>query len=155
MGSCSLPFIPSWTRHCLGKCLHLFAEPMFSSLASMGLLIIDPAISLYRAYFNFTFPSTSCYPVNLWADISIMPIHFFINFLLKVLLAHFPHLYLFWALLANIPTVPTHFTTSFLGLPRSIYLFFTSFTLIGFLLDSLSFLSPITTFLPLITFRHY
>ena len=51
--------------------------------------------------------------------------------------------------------MPTHFTTSSLRLPRPIYSFFTSFTLMGFLLDSLGFLGPITTNLPVITFQAY
>ena len=47
--------------------------------------------------------------------------HPFVNFLLKASQTHFSLLYLSWALLANIPAVPTHFITSFFGLPRSIY----------------------------------
>ena len=47
LGSYSLPFTPSWTRHCLGKSLHLPTKPMFSSSISVGLLVIDPAISLH------------------------------------------------------------------------------------------------------------
>ena len=42
--------------------------------------------------------------------------------------------------------------TSFLWLSQSVYFIFTSFTPMGFLLDSLSFLGPITTSLSLITF---
>ena len=44
-----------------------------------------------------------------------------------------------------------HFFISFLGLPQPIYFFFTSFILLGFLLDLLGFLGLITTSLPLIT----
>ena len=139
----------------MGKGPHLFAEPMFSSLASMGLLAIDPTISLYRTCYSFTFPFTSYYLVNLWVDVFAVPAHFFSNLLLRASLAHFPHLYLFRALLANIPTVSAYFTTLVLGLPRPIYFFFTFFTPMSFLLDSLDFLGPITTSLPLITFRAY
>ena len=48
---------------------------------------------------------------------------------------------------------PFHY--SFLGLTRPIYFFFTSFTPMGFLLDPLGFLGPITTSLPLIYFQAY
>ena len=44
---------------------------------------------------------------------------------------------------------------SFIGLPRPIYFFFTSFTPMGFLLNHLVFLDPITTSLSLITFQAY
>ena len=89
------------------------------------------------------------------ADAPTVPTHFFINLLLRASLAHFPYLYLFWALLANILIVPTHLIISFLRLPWPIYFFYTSFTLMGFLLDPLGFLGPITTSLPLITFWAY
>ena len=90
--------------------------------------------------------------MGLWVDTFTVPTHFFINLLLRASLAHFPHLYIFWALLANIPAVPAHFTTSFFGLSCPIYFFFTSFTLMCFLLDSSGFLGPITTSLPLLGF---
>ena len=122
---------------------------------TVSLLATDYTISLHRACYNFTSLFISCYPMGLWVDTPAVPAHFFINLLLKASLAHFPHLYLFWALLPNIPTMPTHFTTSSLRLPRPIYSFFTSFTLMGFLLDSLGFLGPITTNLPVITFQAY
>ena len=61
------------------------------------------------------------------------------------------HLCLFKALLANTPIVPAHFIISFLGLPWPVYFFFTSFTPMGFLLDPLSFISQITTWLSLIS----
>ena len=57
--------------------------------------------------------------------------------------------------LANIPTVPTHFTTSFLGLSQPVYFLLTSFTFIGFLLDYLDFPCSITISLPFITFWAY
>ena len=127
---------------------------MLSFLVSMGLLAIDLAISLHRAYYDFASPFISCYPMGLQADSLAVPTHFFINLLLRASLAHFSRLYLFWALLANIPAVPAHFTT-FLGLPQSIYFFFTFFTPMRFLLNSFGFLDLIITFLPLITFRAY
>ena len=93
--------------------------------------------------------------MGLWVDALAVPAYFFINLLLRVSLAHFPYLYLFWALLANIPAVPTHLIISFLGLPGPIYFFCTFFTPMGFLLDPLGFLGPITTSLPLIYFQAY
>ena len=54
-------------------------------------------------------------------------------------------------LLANILAMPACFTTSFIGISRSIYLLFTSFTPMGLLLNSLGFLSPFTTSWPFIT----
>ena len=96
-----------------------------------------------------------CYPVGLRADTPTVSTHFFINLLLGVSLAHFSHLYLFWVLLVNIPAVPAHFITSSIGLPRPIYFSFTSFIPMSFLLNLLDFLNPITTSLPLVTFRAY
>ena len=128
---------------------------MLSFLVSMGLLAIDLAISLHRAYYDFASPFISCYPMGLQADSLAVPTHFFINLLLRASLAHFSRLYLFWALLANIPTVPTHFTTSFLGLSQPVYFLLTSFTFMGFLLDYLDFPCPITISLPFITFWAY
>ena len=132
LGSYSLPFTPSWTGHYLGKSPHLPVEPMFSFSITVGLLATDSAISLHRAYYSFTSPFISCYPMGLWADVLVVPAHFFINLLLRVSLAHFLHLYLYWALLANIPAVPAHFTTSFIWFPRPVYFFFTSFTPMAF-----------------------
>ena len=85
-------------------------------------------------------------PLACW-----LPSHFLVNFLLKASHAYFSLLYLSWDLLANILAVPTHFITLFFGLPRPIYYLFTYFTLMGFLLNLLGFLSPITTYLLLIT----
>ena len=155
LGLYSLPFTPSWTGCCLDKSLHLPAKLIIFFSMTVGLLATDPTISLHRACYNFNSFFISCYPIGLWADTPAVPTHFFINLLLRASLAHYPHLYLFWALLPNIPAMPTHFTTSFLEIPRPIYSFFTSFTPMGFLLNSLGFLSPITTSLPLITFRAY
>ena len=39
----------------------------------------------------------SCYPMGLWTDTLVVSAHFFLNLLLKASLAHFSHLYLFWA----------------------------------------------------------
>ena len=154
-GPYSLPFTLSWTWCCLDKSLYLPVELIISFSMTVSLLATDYTILLHRACYNFTSLFISCYPMGLWVDTPAVPAHFFINLLLKASLAHFPHLYLFWALLPNIPTMPTHFTTSSLKLPRPIYSFFTSFTLMGFLLDSLGFLGPITTNLPVITFQAY
>ena len=128
---------------------------MFSFSISMGLLAIEPTISLHCAYYSFTSFFISCYPMGLQANAPTAPTHFFIHLLLRASLAHFSHLYLFWALLANIAAVPTHFTTSFLEFPWLVYFFFTYFTLMGLFLDSLGFLGPITISLSLITFWAY
>ena len=128
---------------------------MFSFSISIGLLAIEPAISLHRACYSFTSFFISCYPMGLQANAPAAPTHFFIHLLLKASLAYFSHLYLFWALLANIAAMPTHFTASFLEFPWPVYLFFTSFTLMSFLLDSMSFLGLITISLSLITFWAY
>ena len=121
----------------------------------VGLLVTDPTTSFHRACYSFTSLLISCYLVGLRADAPIVLAHFFINLLLRASLAHFPHLYLFWALLANIFVVLVYFTTSFLGLSRAIYFFFTSFTPMDFLLVSLGFLSPITTSLHFVTISAY
>ena len=116
---------------------------------SVALLAVDPAIPLHCVCYSITFPFYFLLPMSLRADAPAVPAHFFINILLKASMAHFPHLYLFWALLANIPVVSAHF------IPRAYlahYFFFTSFTPMGFLLYPLSFLDPITTSLSLIYF---
>ena len=102
-----------------------FLCPWASWLGILPCHFIVLAISLPLFYFLL--------PLGLRADAPAMPVHF-------------PHLYLFWALLANILVVPAHF------IPRAIYFIFTSFTPMNFLLNLLGFLSPITTSLPLITF---
>ena len=76
---------------------------------------------------------------------------FFINFLLKAFLAHFPHLYLFWVLLANIPVVLAYFTILFLELSWSIYLFYSQ----GLFDRFFRLPRPNYYILPLITFRAY
>ena len=84
---------------------------------SVGLLAVNPAISLHCACYSFTSLFISYYPMGLRADALVMPAHFFINLLLKASLAHFPYLYLFGALLANILVVPAHFIILFLEFP--------------------------------------
>ena len=142
LGLYSLPFTPSWTGCCLDKSLHLPAEPMLSFPMTMGLLTVDPAISLHHACYSFTTLFISGYLVGLWVDAPAMLAHFFINLLLRASLTHFPHLYLFWALLANILVVPVHFTTSFLRLSRLIYFFFISFTFLSFFARFFKFPRP-------------
>ena len=132
LGLYSLPFTPSWTGCCLDKSLHLPAKPMLSFPMTVGLLTVDPAVLLHHACYSFTSLFISGYPVGLWADAPAMLAHFFINLLPSASLAHFPHLYFFWALLANTLVVPVHFTTSFLRFSRLIYFFFTSFTFLSF-----------------------
>ena len=140
----------------MGEGPHLPNEPIFFSFfVSVAFLAVDPAIPLHCTCYCFTYHFTSCYPVGLRVDAPTVPTYFFINLLLRASLVQFPHLYLFWALLANIHVVPTHFIISFLKLSQPIYFFFTSFTYMGFLLDPLGFLGPITTSLPLVTFRAY
>ena len=83
LSSCSLPFIPSWTGRSLDKGPYLPIEPMFSFLVSVGLSAINSTISLHRACYSFTFPFTSCYPVDLWVDVPTVLAHFLINLLLR------------------------------------------------------------------------
>ena len=101
----------------LGQILHLPTELVFSFSMIVGPLVTDPATSFHRAYYSFTSLLISCYPVGLQADAPVVLAHFFINLLLRVSLAHFPYLYLFWALLANIFAMPAHFIILFLELP--------------------------------------
>ena len=97
----------------LGQSLHSPTEPIISISMTVGLLATDPTISLHVAYYNFISLFISYYLMGLWADTPTVPANFFINLLLRASLAHFPYLYLFWTLLANIPAVPAHFTTSY------------------------------------------
>ena len=97
----------------LGQSLHSPTEPIISISMTVGLLATDPTISLHVAYSNFISLFISYYLMGLWADTPTVPANFFINLLLRASLAHFPYLYLFWTLLANIPAVPAHFTTSY------------------------------------------
>ena len=91
----------------------------------VGLLAVDPAIPLHCACYSITFPFYFLLPMSLRADAPTVPTHFFINILLKASLAHIPHLYLFWALLANIPTVPAHFIPqAYLAHLLLLYLFY-------------------------------
>ena len=52
-----------WTGHCLGKSHHLLTEPIFTFLASVGLLAIAPAMSFHHVYYGFVLflPSHFCY----------------------------------------------------------------------------------------------
>ena len=124
LGSYFLPFTPSWTRHCLGKSLHLPIEPMLSFSMTMGLLVTNPTISLHRACYSFTSPFISCYPMGLRADTFAVTAHFFINLLLRASLAHLLLLYFFYT--------HRHFTR-FFGLPRPNYHIFTSYYFLGLL----------------------
>lgn len=76
----------------------------------------------------------------LWADIPAVSTYFVVNPLLRASLAHLPCLLPLLRLLVNILAVLACFTILFIGLPQPIYLFFTSFYSMGFLLNSLSFL---------------
>ena len=152
LGSCSLSFILSLDWVLLGQrssssCrAHVFLSCVRGPLGNWSCHITSSCLlQLYLFFFFF-----SCYLVGLRADALAMPAHFFINLLLKASLAYFPHLYLFWVLLANIPIMLAYFI--FLRLPRLIYFLFTSFILMGFLVDPLGFLSSITTSLHFITF---
>ena len=144
LGSCSLPFIPSWTRCCLGKGLHLSVKPMFSSLVSIGLLVIDPAISLCHAYYSFTFLHITlwtcglifllCQPTSSSIFCSRLPwptFHIFTSFRLcwPTFLLCQPNS------LLHFPSFPVPFTSS---LPLIISM--------GLLLHSLGFLGPIYSF---------
>lgn len=153
LGPWSLPFILSLDWALLGRRpyrAHVFS---FLCLWAFWLLILSYHFIAPAIVFASLF--ISCYPVGLRANAPTVPAHFFINLLLRASLTHFPYNYLFWALLANIPTLPAHFIISFIRFPRPIYFFFIFFTLMGFLLDLLGFLDPITTSLSLIIFRVY
>ena len=128
-----------WTGHCLGKSHHLLAEPIFSFLVSVGLLAIALAMSFHHACYGFVLLLLHVFVTGSQSA------HLLVNFLLKASQTHFSLLYLSWALLANIPIVPAHFIMSFFRLPQPIYYLFTSITLMGFLLNLLDFLDPITT----------
>ena len=65
------------------KGLHLLVEPMLSFSVLVSFLANDPAISLHHAYYNFTLLFTSCYPMNLWANVPAVLAHFFVNPLLR------------------------------------------------------------------------
>ena len=106
----------------------------------------DPTMPLHCSCYDNTSLLLCCY---LWA------------YGLKLLPVHFLHSFFFWALLASIPAGPTHsipWASSAHFIPQASlahfllpYLFHSH----GFLLNSLGFLGPITTSLPLITFRAY
>ena len=89
----------------------------------------------------------------------LLPVHFPHLYLFWTLLAnipavpaHFPHPYIFRAFLANIPAMPTHFILrASLAHLLLLYLFYSH----RLLLNPLDFLGPITTSLPLITFQAY
>lgn len=128
----------TWTR------VIIFLLSPFSSLrpwASWLLLLL----------YHFTMPAITLPSfrfVGLWVAVSA---YFPVNFLLKASQTHFSHLFLSWALLANILVVQAHFIILFLGFSLPIYYLFASFTLIGFLLDPLGFFSSMTMSLFLIT----
>ena len=102
-------------------------SPCFFFLASVCLLAIDLAISLYRACSCVSSLLISCYPMDLRAYAPTMPAHFFINLLLMASLANFSYIYLFWALLAKFllcqPISLFHFRTSLTHL-FFLYLFY-------------------------------
>ena len=137
------------------KSPHLPAEPMFSFSMFVSLLAINPTIWFHCACYNFTSLFHFLLPRGLMNCCSSRVNPLLHQSLLRASFAYFPYLYLFLALLANILAVPAHFTTSFLGLLQLIYYFFTSFTPMGFLLNSWGFLGPITASLPFITFQAY
>ena len=118
---------------------------------TVGLLATDLAIPLHCVCYNSTSLFISYYPVGLRSNALAVSVHFFINFLLKAFLAHFPHLYLFWVLLANIPVVLAYFTILFLELSWSIYLFYSQ----GLFDRFFGLPRPNYYILPLITFRAY
>ena len=91
----------------------------------------------------------SCYPVGLRADAPAVLAHFFINLLLRASLAHFSHLYLFWALLASIPTVPAYFIPRVFSAHLLLFYLFYSH---GLFAKSFGLPRSNTTSLPLIYF---
>ena len=93
--------------------------------------------SFFLLYYYLSFISSL--PMGLRANAPVEPVHF-------------SHLYLFWALLVNIPIVLAHFISQ----ASSAHLFlFYLFYFHGLFLNPLDFLGPITTALTLITFRAY
>ena len=104
-----------WRKGCMGFWAHIFflypfldlvllwQKPSSSCWAllffsmTLSLLATDLAISLHCVCYNFTSLFISYYPMGLWADVTAVSTHFFINLLLKVSLVHLPHLYFFWA----------------------------------------------------------
>ena len=67
LGSCPLPFILSLDWALLWVKALIFLPSLCSFFpVSMGLLPVDPAISLHHAYYNFSFLFISCYLVGLW-----------------------------------------------------------------------------------------
>ena len=92
------------------------------------------AIALLLLYHYLSF--ISLLRMGLRANVSAVPVHL-------------PHHYLFWALQANIPSMPTHFIPRVLLTHlRLLYLFYSH----GLLLNPLGFLGPTITSLPLIHF---
>ena len=112
---------------------HILLSCMHGPLGHCSYHVIPPCLP--RLYPSFA----SCFVVGLWL------VHFLVNFLFQASHAYFSLLYLSQTLLANILVVPAHFIASFFGLPQAIYYLFASFTFMGFLLNPLGFLDPITT----------
>ena len=141
------------TGHYLGEGLHLPAKPMFLSFLcswASWLWVLPCHFIVLAIALPFLFYFL---PMGLWVDALAVPAHFFINLLLMASLAHFPCLYIFWALLANILAMPVHFiprvssahllllyifyshglfSRSF-GLPQPNYHIFTSYYFLGLL----------------------
>ena len=90
------------------------------------------AIALLLLYHYLSF--ISLLPMGLWAYVSAVPVHF-------------PQPYLFWALLANIPTVPAHLILRVFSAHLLLLLPWAFANSFG--------LGPITTSLLLITFQAY
>ena len=159
MGLCVHVFyLPSlfWTGYCLGADSLLPAQPIFLSVF-VGLLAGDPVVTLHCSCYIITSLLFLCY---LWAfELMLLPVHFPHLYLFWTLLvnipavpAHFPHPYIFRALLANILAMPTHFILQASSVHLLLLYLFNSHRL---LLNPLDFLILITTSLPLITFQGY
>ena len=92
------------------------------------------AIALLLLYQYLSF--ISLLPMGLWADVSAMPVYF-------------PQPYLFWALFANITTVPAHLIPQvFSAHLLLLYLFYFN----GLLLNYLGFLAQLSHFYLLLLF---
>ena len=129
LGSCFLPFIPSWARYCPDEshCLDSLLGP---HLVVVGLL----AINLPYCFIVFA-TALSCLYFSLlpWAYwlvfLSYKPIDpLILSFGLPqpiyYIFTSYHSLWACWSLF--LPCQPIVFTTLFLGLPQSIYFFFTS-----------------------------
>ena len=152
LGSHFLPFIPFWARYHSGESLYLPTKPMLFFSMIVGCLAINPAISLHCVYYSFTFLFISYYPVAFRVDVPAASTHFFINFLLRASLAHF-HVFTSFGLIGqhSYHVILFYHFIHWVFSAHLLLLYLFLLTWACLLLNSLGFLSPFTTSLPLIT----